>query len=145
MIATRTNVSWCSHITAWWLKSCEHSVRRSSNCTKIATRTSSSSTGDSRFPIESLRNSRIRSMNDVDGKRAPEVFVSIRVLADRTISEPYDCINRLVLSGYSQARSERLYFIVELVFGRVIIEELGLRNFPETYILDSADGKEIEL
>jgi len=83
-------------------------------------------------------------VTESDLKRETEIADAIRVLADPANREPVDAINELVSRGYSQARSERLYFVLELAFGRAVIEKLGVTTFPETYILDSADGKEIE-
>lgn len=83
-------------------------------------------------------------MEEADEKRLAEVSEVTKVLADTQILTPEDAVLELLSRGYSRARAEKLYFFVELAFGRMIIVQLEEIEFPETYIVESADGKQTE-
>lgn len=84
-------------------------------------------------------------MNETkDKKIAEELGEATNVLANTQFTTPEDCVLELLSRGYSRARAEKLYFFLETVFGRIMIERLARVVFAETYIVESADGMQAE-
>ena len=73
-----------------------------------------------------------------------EVLKATRVLASPQVKEPKDAIAALTDLGFSRARAEKLFFVTQLAFGRVVIERLGIAEFPTTFLLNSFDGIKTE-
>jgi len=73
-----------------------------------------------------------------------ELSDAILVLADAQLTTPEAAILELVSRGHSRLSAERLYLFVETAFGRVLIERLANVVFSDSFIVESADGKEIE-
>lgn len=84
-------------------------------------------------------------MEEASDNVSKELFDAILVLADIEIGTPEDAILELVSRGHSRLCAEKLYFFLETVFGRVLIERLANVVFADTYIVESADGKQLEL
>lgn len=79
-----------------------------------------------------------------DEKLAKELLDAIRVLANSEIATPGDAILELESRGHSRLRAEKLYLFIETAFGRVLIERHANVVFGDTYIVESADGRETE-
>jgi hypothetical protein len=73
-----------------------------------------------------------------------ELSDAIIVLADIKLPTPQDAMLKLESLGHSRLVAEKLYLFVETAFGRVLIERLANVVFSETYIVESADGKQTE-
>jgi len=81
---------------------------------------------------------------DSDKRLAKELSDGISVLANTEIATPEEAILELVSQGHSRLRAEKLYLFIETAFGRVLIQRLANVIFGDTYIVESAEGKEIE-